>query len=127
METHNETQTQSIRETDSWGEKMQAVYSAAIPVNGIQLPGNLHVLLTECFIDVTVILYFISQLSVGAREKAFAGNCANTSHLAVLSSCLRAVSAWGTVAHLSGTLIHGRGWMHIQQMISYIGGKTLLC
>lgn len=39
---------------------MQTVYSAAIPVNGIQLPGNLHVLLTECFIDVTVILYFIS-------------------------------------------------------------------
>lgn len=41
-------------------KKMQTVYSAAIPVNGIQLPGSFHVPLTECFIDVTVILYFIS-------------------------------------------------------------------
>lgn len=60
METHDETQMHSIRETDSWGKKMQTVYSAAIPVNGIQLPGNSNVSLTECFIDVTVILYFIS-------------------------------------------------------------------
>lgn len=40
-------------------EKMHKANSLT-PANGIQLPGNLHVLLTACFIGVTVILYFTS-------------------------------------------------------------------
>lgn len=69
METHDETQMQSITETDSWGGKMQTVYSAAIPVNGIQLPGNLHDLLTECFIDFTVIFVFHFLAECGCKAK----------------------------------------------------------
>lgn len=48
---------------------MQTVYSAAIPVNGIQLPGNLHDLLTECFIDVTVIFVFHFLAECGCKGK----------------------------------------------------------
>lgn len=72
-----------------------------------------------------LLFHFLAKC--GCKRKGHCNSCVNALHLAVLNRRLKAVSAWKAVAHLSGSSSHGRGWMHIQQIVSYIQGKILFC